>query len=362
MAGPLKVIDHAFEIEMSTPWSSSGSLVSDRLRPRPPQQQNKGKGKGKAATPEPSKSKAIRVLEARLDGAQSSNGRTKDPKGGCFCQARKHALSNYVPMCRKCGLILCTLNPPHYACPHCTSPLLGEQDREAFVKRLEGELAAQVAREEAERQKAIEEARAAEGGFPMLPGAQMARTTHTPPPPNATRTVLSLSSGTKKVTVSSYSTPMATQSRPASRAEAREEEGRVLGPPREVSCVTEALDPERPWMNARAGDVMYVPLPGGTTGDTNKLGRPKEGGRTRDFALPRNPKFINDEPVRNIWTNCRPGFLALHLLRYASPIKTNCTARPPRAHTALEISNVRALNIRTICSDSAVLERYRIYQ
>ncbi|KAF8127043.1 hypothetical protein EV363DRAFT_1401475 [Boletus edulis] len=261
---------------MSTPWSSSGSLVSDRLRPRPPQQQqNKGKGKGKAATPEPPKSNAIRVLETRLDGAQRSNGRTKDPKGGCFCQARKHALSNYVPICRRCGLILCTLNPPHYACPHCTSPLLGEQDREALVKGLEGE-------EEAERQRVIEEARAAEGGFPMLPGAQMARTTHTPPPPTATRTVLSLSSGTKKVTVSSYSTPMVTQSRPASRGdsgEAREEEGRVLGPPREVSCVTEAVDPGRLWRNARAGDVRYVPLPGGTTGDTNKLGRKK--GRRR---------------------------------------------------------------------------------
>lgn len=285
---------------MPTAWSRSGSLVSDRLTPRPPpqQQQNKGKGKGKgkASTPEPPKSKAVRALEARLDDARGSSWRAKDPKGGCFCQgespyfstsfdyntslsARNHALSSYVPMCRRCGLILCALNPSHYACPHCTSPLLDERDREAFVARLEGELAEQLAKEEAERQRAIEEARAAEGAFPMLPGSQIARTSRTPPPPSTTRTVLSLNSETKKVTVSSYSTPTVMLSRPASRGEDKEEEVRVLGPPGEVSYVTEALDPERPWKNVRAGDVKYVPLPGGTTGD-NKDGRKKKARET----------------------------------------------------------------------------------
>lgn len=188
-------------------------------------------------------------------------------------------------MCRHCGLILCTLNPPYYACPHCTSPLLDERDREAMVRRLEEELAEQLAREEAERQKAIEEARTAEGAFPMLPGSQtqiqMSRTSRTPPPPSAiTRTVLSLNSETKRVTVSSYSTPAVTLSRPASRAEDREEEGRVPGPPGEVSHVTEAWNPERPWKNVCAGDVRYVPLPRETTGDTSTRGtrRKRRGG------------------------------------------------------------------------------------
>ena len=76
-------------------------------------------------------------------------------------------------MCRQCGLILCTLNPPHYACPHCTSVLGGQGGIGGEI----GDLAEQVAREEA---------RAAEGAFPMLLGSQaqmqMARTSHTPPP------------------------------------------------------------------------------------------------------------------------------------------------------------------------------------
>ncbi|KAH0832927.1 hypothetical protein J3R83DRAFT_11894 [Lanmaoa asiatica] len=270
---------------MPTAWSSSGSLVSDRIRPHPPpqRQQNKGKGKAKAPTPEPHKSKTVRELEARLDGARGSNGRVKDPKGGCFCQARKHALSNYVTMCRQCGMILCTLNLPHYACSHCASVLLDQREREALVGRLEGELEEQMAREEAERQMAIEEARAAQGAFPMLSGSQaqtqVTRTLHTPPPPPTTRTVLSLNAGTKTVTVSSYSTPTVTLSRPASRGQDREEEeGRMTGPPREVSYVKESLDPGRPWRNVRVGDVRYVPLPGGMTGDTSKRELKKKGG------------------------------------------------------------------------------------
>ena len=73
-------------------------------------------------------------------------------------------------------------------------------------------------------------------------------------------------------------------SRPASREEDREEEGRVAGPLREANRVTEALDPGRPWRNVRAGDVRYVPLPEGTTGDTSKRGRKKKGGEERGTA------------------------------------------------------------------------------
>ena len=83
---------------MRTAWSSSGALVSDRILPHPPpskqQQQNKGKGKGKgkASTPEPPKSEAVRAFEARLAGTRGSNGRAKDPKGGCFCQGKPPGL------------------------------------------------------------------------------------------------------------------------------------------------------------------------------------------------------------------------------------------------------------------------------
>lgn len=149
--------------------------------------------------------------------------------------------------------------------------------------RFEGELAEQLAREEAERIKAIEEARAVEGAFPMLHGPQaqmqMARTSRTPPPPSTTRTVLSLNSETKRVTVSSYSAPKVTLSRPASRGQDREEEeGRVTGPPGEVRYVKESPDPGRPWKNTRVGDVRYIPVPGETTADPGKQRRKKKGG------------------------------------------------------------------------------------
>jgi len=95
VAAAFPIIDPSFEMPPLTPWSSSSSLVSDRIRPPTPskqQQQNKGsKGKGKGpATP---KSRTVRVLEARLDGARGSNGRTKDPKGGCFCQGKLHPVA-----------------------------------------------------------------------------------------------------------------------------------------------------------------------------------------------------------------------------------------------------------------------------
>lgn len=157
--------------------------------------------------------------------------------------------------------------------------LLDEREGEALIGRLEDELAEQLTREEAERQRAVEEARAAAGEFPMLPGLQtQMQTSRTPPPPATTRTVLSLNSGTKRVTVSSYSTPVS--SRPASRGEEREEEeGRVPGPPSEVSYVQEPVDPERPWKNVRIGDVRYVPLPEGTTKDISKRSRRRKGER-----------------------------------------------------------------------------------
>lgn len=153
--------------------------------------------------------------------------------------------------------------------------------------RLEGELAEQKAKEEAERQKVIEEARTAQGAFPILLGSQahtqMARTSRTPPPLPTTRTVLSLNSETKKVTVSSYSTPMVTPSRPVSRGqdmEEEEEEGRVLGPLGEVRYVKEPPDPGRPWKNMQVVDVAYVPLPRGTAEDTSKQGRKKKRGES----------------------------------------------------------------------------------
>ncbi|KZT21133.1 hypothetical protein NEOLEDRAFT_1038013, partial [Neolentinus lepideus HHB14362 ss-1] len=92
----------------------------------------------------------------------------KDPKGGCFCRARVHDLSSYAPICKSCGLVLCSVNLPHFACPHCTAPLLSAPAREALILRLQDQIGAARAREEADRLHAKEEARRAAGAFPPL--------------------------------------------------------------------------------------------------------------------------------------------------------------------------------------------------
>lgn len=70
-----------------TPWTSSGSLTSDRIPARhlptsttPAKQQSKGKGQSG-----PPKSKAVLTLENRLHNVEYASGKEKDPKGGCFC-------------------------------------------------------------------------------------------------------------------------------------------------------------------------------------------------------------------------------------------------------------------------------------
>ncbi|KIJ67073.1 hypothetical protein HYDPIDRAFT_74062, partial [Hydnomerulius pinastri MD-312] len=84
--------------------------------------------------------------------------------------AREHDLSTCVPLCQHCGLILCTLNLPYYACPHCSETLLDSFRRSTLRAQLEEELAKQLSKEEQERHRAIEEARNAAGAFPLLPG------------------------------------------------------------------------------------------------------------------------------------------------------------------------------------------------
>ncbi|KAI9507229.1 hypothetical protein F5148DRAFT_1368572 [Russula earlei] len=136
-----------------TPWASHTSLPSDRIRPSPSQPANpekgkgKGKGKGKAmaaVAPEPPRSAVVRGLDEPLAGLNSSEstqpshnkssqkattatgtGPQADPREGCFCQARVHALSEHTPLCTACGLVLCAFTPAtpplptlRWAAPH----------------------------------------------------------------------------------------------------------------------------------------------------------------------------------------------------------------------------------------------------
>lgn len=246
-----------------TAWSkAAGSVPSDRLRPaQRPQQAPPKQSKGKGKTQEPSKSKAIRKLESLAEGVRKSSGREKDPKGGCFCQAREHDLSPYAPICRGCGLILCAINLPHYACPHCSAVLLSDIARSSLSVRFDEEISKQVAKEEEEKLRIVQQARDAEGAFPVLPGSATPPVLSNTPsrPAGQTHKILSLNSKTKKYTVSSYTnTPVS--SRPASRAESEVEEvHRVAAPPPKVDFVKKTPDRNHPWNNMRM-ELLYVPV------------------------------------------------------------------------------------------------------
>ncbi|KAG2140093.1 hypothetical protein DEU56DRAFT_870995 [Suillus clintonianus] len=245
-----------------TAWSkAAGSVPSDRLRSAQriqhvPQKQSKGKG----GAQEPPRSKAIRKLESLAEGVRKSSGREKDPKSGCFCQAREHDLSSYTPICRGCGLILCAVNLPYYACPHCSAVLLSDIARSSLSARLDEEISKQIAKEEDEKSRVVQQARDAEGAFPVLHGSATPPRSSTPSRPAAqTHKVLSLNSKTKKYTVASYTnTPLS--SRPASRAESEEEVHRISAPPPEVDFVKRTPDRNHPWNNMRMGDLLYVPV------------------------------------------------------------------------------------------------------
>ncbi|KAK0203217.1 hypothetical protein DFS33DRAFT_1262235 [Desarmillaria ectypa] len=236
---------------MSTPWtrkssSSSSTLSSDRIKPRNTQSQNKtfGKQKQKQSETVP-KSKELLILESFLRAVQTTP--IPDPKGGCFCQAREHTLSPYTPACSTCGLVLCSLNAPQHACPHCHEAP-PPHHRESLIVRLQGEIAALIQREEQQR----EWAREAAGAFPSLGGGSGSGRV-TPVPAPIQHKVLSVNSKTKKVTVS---TPV--PSRPESPEEEDDELLRVPPPPEGVVYAKRAVDPARPFANYAGEAARYV--------------------------------------------------------------------------------------------------------
>ncbi|KAJ7483877.1 hypothetical protein B0H11DRAFT_1723270 [Mycena galericulata] len=251
-----------------TPWTKkSSSVPSDRIRPSPPPQSSpdsakNSKGKAKGTSAEPPKSRAVRNLELLKNALTVSySSAQKDPKGGCFCQAREHTLSIYSALCRGCGLVLCEVNLPQYSCPHCASSLLTNVQRDSLIARLDAQIAETLTSEALLRERAAEEARRAAGGFPTLGNTTSSHHPHPPTAPQA-RTVMSLNSKTKKVTVSSFTTTPVS-SRPVSRAEFIEEEPvRVAKPPSEVPFAAAAKqDPLRPWKDLGGGGAIYIHAP-----------------------------------------------------------------------------------------------------
>ncbi|KIM88481.1 hypothetical protein PILCRDRAFT_3459 [Piloderma croceum F 1598] len=262
-----------------TPWTKkASSFPSERIKSNSPSSSSaNNKGKGKAR--DPPKSKEVRKLEALADGVRGSSGKETDPKGGCFCQARNHDLSTYTALCRDCGLILCELNMPYWACPHCISQILTPSVRTSLLARLETQILERLALEERDRERAMEDARRAAGAFPTLTagaafpssegnsvvgqGAVTSGSINEAVHKN-THKVLSLNAKTKKATLSSYTTspvPSRPPSRPISTHEDEEPEPvRVHKPPTVVAFVGK-LDHIRPWADLKSvGDgVKYIP-------------------------------------------------------------------------------------------------------
>ena len=208
--------------------------------------------------------------------------------------ARRHDLSTYTPICLSCGLVLCNVNLPSFACPHCSSILLTPTTRTTLTIRLDEEISQCLAKENREREIAIEEARRAAGDFPILvaPSPSLAGQplSLTPRSVNQPHKVLSLNSKTKRATVTSY-TKSPTPSRPISRAatDVDPEPVRVPKPPSEVSFVAE-LDPSRPWADLRGERVAYIPLTKegtaesgeGSSAGGDKMSRKRKGGKRKE--------------------------------------------------------------------------------
>jgi len=244
-----------------TPWSASGALTSDRLKSNkhPKQPGNisgKGNRKGKDAAPQ---SLRVRELEAILKRLRDGEGKGKDPEGGCFCLARSHTLSPYVPICTSCGLILCELNPPSSGCPFasCGAPLLSPTARSSLITRLESDIEDTIQQEIEEEESKREALKAQEGSFPLLANKPSGQQVQKPQP--QTYKVLSLNPKTKKATIASYSPRSST---PATPSPSSSVEVLPQGPPRvpPPAPLQGAAQPDarRPFMDMRNDTTIRV--------------------------------------------------------------------------------------------------------
>ncbi|EKM82265.1 hypothetical protein AGABI1DRAFT_126595 [Agaricus bisporus var. burnettii JB137-S8] len=201
-------------------------------------------------------------MQHLIDALQSTSPPTRDPSGGCFCQARRHPLSPYTPLCFSCGLVLCALNKPHHLCPSptCPSPnlLSTPQHRADLLAHLRHQLATELQKQENLKLKLDEEKKKQAGAFPSLPS------TSTPKPiAPKTHKVLSITQSKKKKQIVTISSP--SSSVPPSRTESPSlSEGRVPPPPNKV---IHALPPpssvleSRPWRNFTLDhDIRYIPV------------------------------------------------------------------------------------------------------
>jgi hypothetical protein len=187
-------------------------------------------------------------------------------------EARGHPISPYTPICFRCGLILCNVNLPQFACPHCASPLVSPSERDTLIKRLENQIVDTLAKEAAERERLIAEARQAAGAFPTLSStvqpnysaSSSSSSLHLLPPEPPVHKVLSLNSKTKRPVLSTFTrkTSSPAASNAPSRNEVEDEPDRLPPPPKEVSFSKSHPDPLHLWTDVNPGTtaLRYIPL------------------------------------------------------------------------------------------------------
>ena len=187
---------------------------------------------------------------------------------------------------------------PYFACPHCSSQILTQSVRLSILACLEAQISERLAKEERDREQAIEDAKKAAGAFPTL-AAGVALTSNysgpvgggkfAPRPINQTtqnqsHQVLTIDSQKKTATLASYTkspAPPRSPSRPLSRSENEEPEPvRVSKPAAEVAFVGK-LDNTRPWADLKRGTkgVKYIASPTSEHKDNEEVGDCTEGRR-----------------------------------------------------------------------------------
>lgn len=263
-------------------WSS---LPSDRIKSKSNSNAN-SRQPSRAQTPKAEpipKSKAVLALEATIDAFEAHPPTQKDPKGGCFCQARMHPIARpSARLCLSCGLALCALNPPYAACPSCATPVLSPHARAETISAMHQELEKQIALEHRQREDEARRVVAAAGAFPTLPAHKPAP----PPPPPQQHKVMSLNSKTRKYVVQTRSSvPTPSQSPSPAPPESIEEEPLRIPPPSQPAPAKGRVD-GRIWVNLLGDAAKYIaPPPAPNQPKSGNRRRPKKAQATEWVVL-----------------------------------------------------------------------------
>jgi hypothetical protein len=157
--------------------------------------------------------------------------------------------------------VQCTLNLPHYRCPHCAEPLVKQTNREMLISRLETEIAASLAEEETRRAAEAEERRRQAGAFPSLPSTASSRSPSSKMLASTTaHKVLSLNSKTKKATVMSISKNSVSES--LANPSNTQPDVQIIRVPRPTATIPlkGGVNSDRPWFNVQVSALRYIPI------------------------------------------------------------------------------------------------------